>query len=310
MGLFNYLFGESSQVQSLKINSKKRRALWKKLLEEYPQKESLSKFFKFDEVDNAMKHPKELEITLNAIEALIDKELVHIDEEERTEIEIITDLKKLNSRENRNETENLNFILGEKSQKQEAILNLLKKIHEVLKLQLHTLKLIKTNPKNKRDLLLQLFTLIFHSEAMLYGKFTSTRIDEGTKKRIEEIIHAILNEEKYEEAASDVNEIILEKMIAQMRDDTSKNKYRKYAVKIYSNLAEICGAPLPRDEELTLGINKLDALIKNNENELLKIVKKNLPKKTTKEEVELIARAFKKAYEKGAFFELEVLFAT
>ena len=72
MGLFNHLFGDSSEIaREASYDAETRIRLWEEHLRNYQERSNLSKFFKFDEVDNALANPPNLYAVLEKIESLI-----------------------------------------------------------------------------------------------------------------------------------------------------------------------------------------------------------------------------------------------
>ncbi len=311
MGLFNHLFGGKKRIaEELKLDEKKRLVLWKKHIQNYPKKEELSRYFSFRDIDNALKDINALDNVMRQIESLILQELVNIKDEEKTDKEILADLGRLTSEQSKNETNGLNVTIEDEYYKQKALLKLFKKIHEVLKLELHAINAIKKHPENMRELLLYLFRLIFHQEAYLYHIYLKKSSDRSLDEEINKITRAILLEQEFKKEVQSAEDRFVRSVVEIMGvegSEETKHHYRKLAESIYFRLAEMAGAPI-KIGDITKGIERLERLMRN-DGVMFEIIKKERPKYSN-EKILWIIKAFRKAYSEGHFLELESEFAT
>ncbi|MBU1200933.1 MAG: hypothetical protein KJ583_04300 [Nanoarchaeota archaeon] len=309
MGLLNHLFGSKKGIaKELVMDDKKRMALWNEHLTNYALREKLSKHFNFGNVDKALQDFETTEKVLRQIETLISPELVNIANEEKTDEEILVDLERLKSN---SEIEKLSDVVVSVKQKQSALLKLFHGILNVLKVELHLIRLIRKKPSNSRDLLLRLFEIIFHQEARLYKVFREQYFFEENKHihgNIVRIARAIILEEEVKEEMETDEEKFVREMVKQMIPDESRRRYRKLGEDIFFILAEMAGAPMPRGEDITEGIKRMEGFMKNDEI-MYKIVKKFRPKYDNPK-IRGVILAFRKAYNLGHFEELESEFAT
>lgn len=324
MGLLNHLFGGKKGIaRELILDTEKRIHLWQQHIADYPKREALAKHFSFANVDSALKNINTLEDVLAQLEELVSKDLVEIEEEERTDEEILADLVRLTSRESSHESEQWHASLVEEFDKPKIVLKILKKVHDVLVLELHTMRRIRQRRGNTKELLLFLFRLIFHQEAFLYNALNQKSVYEEVSK----IVRAVLFEEKLKKEVQSDEDKFIRAMVEIMGNEESKHRYRKIGEEIFIELAELAGAPLSRDEDITDGLARMKslmtdeelmaALIKQieqlmmNEGGLFSIIRKLLPRsKYSDEKVLWVMKAFRKSYDLGHFIDLEGHFAT
>ncbi len=309
MGLLNHLFGSKKGIaKELAMDDNKRMALWNEHLANYKLREELSKHFNFGNVDKALQDFKTTEIVLRQIEALISPELVNIADEEKTDEEILADLIRLKSN---SEIEKLADTVVSMQQKQSALLKLFHEILNVLRAELHLIRLIRKKPSNSRDLLIRLFEIIFHQEARLYKVFREQYFFEENKHihaNIMRITRAIILEEEVKEEMETDEEKFAREMVKQMAPDESKRRYRKLGEDIFFMLAEMAGAPMPRGEDITEGIKRMEGFMKNDE--IMHEIVKKLRPKYDDTKLKGVILAFRQAYNLGHFEELESEFVT
>jgi len=307
MGLLNHLFGSKKGIaKELVIDDNKRMALWDEYLTNYKLRENLSKHFNFGNIDKALQDFKTTEKLLRQIETLISPELVDIAKEEKTDEEILADLKRLKSNA---EIEKLSEAVMSVKQIQAELLKLFHEITNVLKAELHLIRLIRKKPS--KDLLFTLFKIIFHQEARLYKIFREEYFFEENKHihtNIMRIARAIILEEKVKEEMETDEEKFAREMVKQMAPDESRRRYRKLGEDIFFELAEMAGAPMPRGEDITEGIKRMEGFMKSDEI-MYKLVKK-LRSEYDNTKINGIILAFRKSYNLGHFEELESEFAT
>ncbi|MBR9701116.1 hypothetical protein GOV11_04590, partial [Candidatus Woesearchaeota archaeon] len=267
MVLFNHLFGNSKNLaKELIMDDNKRLVLWKKLMHDYEEREKLSKHFNHHNVETALKDFEATEKVLAKIEALIPQDLVTIDDEEKTDEEILADLKSVKIR---NDIENLSFTIRDAKEKQAHIIELFHEILRVLKTELKIIRIIRKNPPNIRDLMLQLFELIYRREEYLYMIFQKRYYYEESyhiHDYVTKIANAILLEEKIEEEKeTDAEKFAREmesEMMKHMSSYESEHEYRVLGEEIFLKLAEMSGAP---STDILKGINRMEAFMAKDE---------------------------------------------
>lgn len=313
MGLFTHLFGSKRSIaKKLVMDDNRRMGLWNEHLANYALREELSKQFNFGNVDKALRDFRATDKILRRIEALISPELVNIADEEKTDEEILADLELL---KNNVEIEHLADAVVSVKQKQSALLELFHEIWNVLKAELHLIRLIRKNiqknSSHSRDLLLRLFKIIFYQEARLYGVFREQYFFKENKHVHQDIVRiarAIMLEEKVKEEIETDEEKFAQEMVKQMAPGESRRRYRKLGEDIFFILAKMAGAPMPRGEDITKGIKRMEELMEDNEI-MYKIVKKLRPKYNDVK-IKGVILAFRQAYNLSHFEELESEFAT
>lgn len=309
MGLLNHLFGSKKDLaKELFMDDNKRMDLWNKHLTNYMLRKQLSKQFNYGNVDRALQNFDTTNEILNQIESLIFPEFVNISDEEKTDKEILADLERLKSM---HEIGTLSDAVVSAKQKQSALLKLFREILGVLKVELHLIRLIRKKPKNLRDLLLKLFEIIFHHEDRLYKVFREQDFFDENKpihQNIVRIARAIILEEEVKEEMETDEEKFAGEMVKQMIPGESRRRYRKLGEDIFFILADMAGAPMPRGEDITKGIERMEGFMKNDEI-MYKIVKKLRPKYDDTK-LKAVILAFRQAYNLGHFEGLKSEFAT
>lgn len=327
MGLFNHLFGNMPSVaREVRLDSQKRLQLWQEHLANYSERERLSSSFSFRNVDAALQDFDGLIRVLGSIERLIDRDIIDIEGEEKTESEILADLTRLVG--NSNDYTQLHDSVLEKVNMQKVLLAIFQRIHDVLKAELHAIKLIRQKPGNVRELLLLLFQLVFQREAILYRRFNpETFRDKLLADKVGRVANAILLGQELKKEVRSNEEKFISAMVKIMGNVESKHRYRRIGEEIFIELAELAGAPLSRDEEITEGLARMENLTKDeeltasvikrieqlmmNESGLFSIVRKLLPwSKYGDEKVLWVMKAFRKSYDLGHFIDLEGHLAT
>ena len=170
MGSFSHfvhlISGREGVAKDLVLNRKRLLDLWKEHLQNYGYREDLARLFKPGNLnDSKVVHSprfwNDLMPVLDKIEALISKDFITIHNEETSEEEILSDLKRLTLEESRKETVDLTDKIVHEFNKHRHLEKLFGKIHDILKLELHLIRLIRERPKNFPELLRGLFQLIF-----------------------------------------------------------------------------------------------------------------------------------------------------
>ncbi len=307
MTLLNHLFrSKKDSAKELKTDDKKRIKLWQEHIDNYPKREELVKFFNYKNVDMALKDFNALNEVLGQIEALVSKELINIDDEEKLDHEILDDLKKLKSR---NDIENISRALVYDKRKTQALIELFLEIHNVLKAELHLIRLIRKKPENLKALILQLFDIVNFNEAMLYKAFRKDYyFDPSLHKEIVRIANMFLLEQEWEDAVITDEEKFADDMVLKMSNDYSKHHYRILGMNIYEALAKSAGAPVEEFEETEAVMKKFRVLMADDDF-MYKLIKKIGPK-YNELKIKAAIIAFRKAFDLGAYMELEYEFLT
>lgn len=307
MGLLTHLFGKKKDIaKELVMDDNKRLALWNKYISIYTTKDLLSRAFSFTNIDRAVRDFEATKQVLEKIESLISPELVNINDEEKLDAEILADLERLKSTA---EIEGITWTLVYEKKKQVALLAVFREIHDLLKTELHLIQLIRQKPSNVKELLLRLFKLIIHNEALLCKPFIKEfYFDKSAHARIAKLAEAVILEEEIKEEIETDEEKFVKEMVKKMGLEESKHRYRKLAEDIYYELAERAGAPLGMKGDIIKGIERLEKLMKDDAC-MLSIVKKLRPKYDDVK-IQAVILAFRKAYDLGHFMELEALFVT
>lgn len=312
--MLNHLFGNNSRenkdtARKLVMDENKRMTLWNEHLSTHLLREKLCENFNFKNVDSALQNFEATKDILIQLENLISPEFVNINNEEKNEVEILDDLKKLKTN---SELDKLCDDVVYLKQKQSNIIALFDEMLLVLRTELHLIQLLKTNPINSRDLLLKLFEIIFHKEARLYQVFMEKTFRREENKHIHFAIvkiarSIILEEELKEEIESDEEKFVRE-IVTKMGLSESRNSYRLMAENMYLDLADMAGAPLRNDEDILDGINRLGEFIKDDV-VMYNLVKKLKPKYTDLE-IKMVILAFRFAFDLGHFDDYNSEFAT
>jgi len=314
MGLLNHLFGNKKTLgkEVLTDEKKKNRInIFERYIVSFEEKEELAKQFSFKNINSTLQNPELFTQTLNQIEALITEELIEAKNEEKLDHEILSDLKRINSDKGQAEITNLTSQIVYGRQKQTAIIELLRRIHAVLTLELHTIKLMRKKPANLKDIALHFFELIFFREAVLVKVLRAESFHEenaATHRVIWDIAQAVILEEELKEEIISDEEKFVDEMVKKMGFEDSRNHHRRLGETIYLDLVQLTGAPFTDGEAVMKGIEALKKLIQD-EQLLYQIIKKNRPKYTDAK-IRVAVMAFKKAYDLGHFVDLEETFLT
>ena len=136
-----------------------------------------------------MADTNELVAVLNDIKALISNELITISHETKSDEDILEDINNLKPR---GIIEDLSLEIVKSKQKIEGLNSLLNEILNYLKTELHIIELILLDPAHSKELLLKLFSIIYHSEESLYEIFNEENFTDKSKPEYDEITR-ILN---------------------------------------------------------------------------------------------------------------------
>jgi hypothetical protein len=293
-----------NKVKKLEMDKKQLLTLWQQHLENYQKREELCKHFSKNNINNTLKNFDVTISILEQIKALISLEIINIDNEEKLDKEIITDLEKLKPLR---ELERLTGNFVHERNKQTTLLSIFQEIHDILKIELHLITLIKKRPSNVKELLFQLFTLIFRNEAELYKPFMEHSFFEKEKYfELLKIITATLNQKEVESETVEeaLNKILAEKVLEQMRvSEEELNEYRELGEDIYIFLANIAIKQLPEGDIVDIK-GKMDELVKDN-TLLYKIIKK-LKSKYDDEKINAVIIAFHEAFTEFDYLDEEI----
>lgn len=312
MGLLNNLFGDRSSIaREIRLDSQKRLQLWQEHLVNYSKRERLSSSFSFANVDAALQNFDGLIVVLGEIERLIDLDVIDIVGEEKAESEILADLIRLvgHSRD----YEQLHESVLEEENTQQALLAIFQRIYEVLRAELHAIKLIKQKPGNVRELLLLLFQLVFQREAILYRRFNPASFrDKLLADKVGRIANAILLEQEFKEEANADENAFVRRMVTGMGNAESRNRFRVLAESIHDELLERIGAPWRTADEFERGFKEFEELI-GNDASMVGIIAEVIGKRHLRyrqEDIPIILKAFRQSYDRGHFDDLASGFGT
>ena len=312
MGLLNHLYGHTKAgektARKLVMDDTQRLQLWQTHLANYLQREQLSKHFSFKNIDAALADFNTTKGILAQIDALILPELITLAGEQKNEAEIMADFQKL-----RDVAAIQVLVQGlvHDRKKHITLPILFGEIHDLLLTELHLLRLIQQKPANLKNLLLQLFELIFTREAFLYKPFREDSYlaqNKAIHAEITVLARAVLLEEELQEKIETAEEVFTREIVGKMAPGESKRSYRKLAEDIYGVLAERAGAPVARGVDIAQAIAEIEAAIRD-DTLMYSIVKKLRPKYDDIK-IKGVVLAFRKAYALGHFEELQGMFAT
>ena len=310
MGLLNHLFGgRKGTATELLFDEQKRVTLWQQHLADYSKREALAKFFNFANVNNAVANWVALDAVLQQIAGLISQDLIEISAEERADAEIVADLASLTRGERSADPLSMHTALAISLEKQEIVIKIVKRIHDVLLLELEAIRRIRQRPPNSVELLGYLFRLIFHQESYLYKALSvEGYYDRSVGNEVNKIARAVLLEKEFKKEVITDEMRFVSNMVKIMGNQESNHHYRKLGEAIYFELAERAGAPMKKGQDLTVGIRRLEKLMRDN-NIMFAIVKAKRPAYSD-EKVMWVIKAFRKSYDLSHFEELESEFAT
>ena len=304
MGLLNHIFRNTKEVAGqIALDDEKRVALWNEHLANYSRRAELAKPFAQGKVDDSLKDFDAVKIKLDEIGMLISPELVNIENEEKTDQEIVKDLETLKSVQ---EIERLASLIMSAEGKQKAMVELFKEILNVLKTELHLIKLARKNPANEKELLGQLAKLVNENETHLYKVFweqPGARNSDELHKEIVKITRAILVEEEIRDELVADEQAFVNELVKKMSPSGGKNDYRELAEDIFLGLTEMAGSPLGKGEDGLGTIGKMKELMRSDE-KMEGLVKKLRPA-YDESKVKCVVAAFREAYRLGNLIDFE-----
>jgi hypothetical protein len=273
----------------------------------YPQRESLCMHFSYKNVDKAIEDWAGTLQVLDKIRSTIHPDMVSIHHEEELDEEILADLGRL-----KGEISQLSSDFVYEEDKQTTLLTLLKKMHDVLRTELHLIRDIIKRPSNVRDLLLRLFDIICHVETKLYEVFNEEHFhDKSAHEKLMKIARAVIMQEELEDKLETDEEIFAREVIKKLAPQPIEHDYSKLANGIFERLSERAGASRSLKEETDPYFVEeiLDRMEKEmGDTALLTQIIKELRPAYREYEIKAIIIAFRQAYRLGSFINLEEMF--
>ncbi len=320
MGSFSHFVhlmgGGEGIAKDLTLNRKRLLDLWKEHLQNFTHREDLARLFKpgnlnVPKVVYSPRFWRDLQPVLDKIEALISRDFITIRDEEKSEEEILSDLKRLTSKESRAEIVDLTDSIVHEFNKHQQLRKLFKKVHDILNAELHVIPLIREKPKNFPDLLKGLFQLIFQEEPRLYRIFKEEDFvfDKPAFFEIERIATAVFLGEELKEELVTAEDAFAKLAVRIMEDPDSEHEYRELGEKIYIGLAKLI-PPFARiliRGDITEWEERIRELILNDGvmTKVTESVLQNKNKTYDTAHVKGLIRAFRKSYGLEHFRELE-----
>lgn len=307
MGFLNHLLGGRRRIrEELKLDTKKRLELWQTHIANYNKRVELAKKFTPKTVDEALKDLAALDGILKQAKDLISEEIIDTEDEEKTDSEILADLKILTSGNKREVMWKLAQSVATESRKQQYIISLLRKAHDILRIELHAINSMmdkERRPENMRDMLIHLSDLVIRHEGYLYMPFMqeSYKTDEYLFKDVDRVVRAVLLEEEIEERILKGEEKFVSDMVRIVGSDYI-HPLRQIAVNIYNQLLRQVGAPFHDDGECENGLKRMRELVED-DRFLNDIIITNCSK-FSDERIMSIMKAFRKSFKLGHFEDI------
>jgi hypothetical protein len=304
MGLLNHLFGNAKgTIKELAMDEGKRMELWKQHVANSELRDSISRHFNYKNVDAAVLNFDETLKVLEQIESSISPELITIDEEFKVDKETLEELKYL---EILCHVDGIKETFGSLKKKEKILIELFQKIYKCLMAELHLIRLIKKKPDNVRELLLELFELLYHLEGRLYKVFRDKYYaDENARihSDITRITRAIFLQEKIKQEKETDDEKFARELRREMTQPESTHRYRKLGESILEKIAEIAGSPFSKEaDEYMSGLKKMERLIEDDK--LMHDLVRKLKPKYGVMKIKLVVDAFRSAYTYQHFEDL------
>ncbi|MEA2037325.1 MAG: hypothetical protein U9O94_07475 [Nanoarchaeota archaeon] len=279
----------------------KRIALWHQLLSNYEKKNEDSKHFSRKNIKITLENWDFVLDKLEQIEALIPKDLVSIEGEEKLEKEIVEDIERLM---------NLNLIrindnIAEDKDRLSEFIKLLSEIHNFLETELYLIRIIRGKPHNVEALLIKLYLLISLDEHRLYEVFREDRHDDAELyKEIHDFAIAVITHEKVKKRILSEEEKFARLAAEKMIQDESRNAYRKLAEAILFELARMAGGPYKErpDDDIEEGVLKMEGFV-NSDAILHEIIHKLRPG-YDEMKIRAVIWAFRKTFNNGYFVDI------
>ena len=188
MGILNIIFGRKKRIaKELSIDINKRMEIMADYIGSYREKRKLAE--KLKALDTPLNEKMSL---LEQMKKLIPEELVDITNEQRTEKEIRRDLKALATNFESERLQSLGHAFSAEYELSGHALRFLKKLYEILQLELHTIELFKKNPRKIDTDSYHLWVLIDRTELMIWRRLNYESYgDEKRKRMIQRAIEII-----------------------------------------------------------------------------------------------------------------------
>ena len=322
MGLLNYLFRDKKSIaQDLAITNTRRMELWQEHLENYSRRREIvwtihNKIY--DPSKKIITTPPFVKIRYNEsdfveyapllaeLESLISPDIINLNEEVKSEKEIIDDVKDLTEMLkdiHENELGSLMKKLASGRIKQQGLLQVFKKIYDLLQVELQLIKMIQKNPPKDIENFNYLHTLI-EEEGKLYSPFkkgsyfTDTTINED----IQRFTRAILLNEKIKEKVETAEEKFARKLARDFNPDNDSDSLSSYGIlaeKIYSSLVKLAKKELAKDAAIEYVVMKVEDLM-NNDAIMMDILKRLRPSFDDVKD-RIVTTVFRNAFESGHF---------
>jgi|SRR3989338_4240278 len=147
MGLFDHLLMDKKKIKAKAkesiLTKKEKERLWQIYKDDFKKRLELSRYFNFVNIHQALRDFDALDLQLEKIQLLIHKDIANIKEEEENEEKLFNELKYLAWGGHIGQINNAYNDTLTLSHKEIALIGILKKIPEILKLELRTLKKIR-----------------------------------------------------------------------------------------------------------------------------------------------------------------------
>ena len=213
MGLLNRLFGSTESI-AIEIKEGEEFIIkhWKDYLATIPKKKKII---------NKLSLGDKFQSNLQELEKLLKLELVDISDEEKEELELISDLDAMGHSEKIERVHTLARCLGYAATKYKYAHKLLDTLHSILKSQMHLVEKLQKESKKNEELISH-FKSQFELEFEIQNKikkletFRSWRFSDSVKEKTREIFHnlflAVVTGEKIISPMNSEEEKLLEKM--------------------------------------------------------------------------------------------------
>jgi len=310
MGFLSRLIKSKEGLAKETITDKEtRKELWEEHISvNYPKRQAFAKQFSPRDIDNTLGKLDRVESLLAELEDLVSKDIVTIENEEKTEDEIIKDLKILASQKSKDHSEKLIVKIATEHHNQKNFFIIFIKIHRVLKLELHIIRLVRKKLKSRdhsniRNLLEALFTLVYHQESKLYRIFEPEAFaDRLAGDQISSIARSFILGEEFGQQKKSAEAKFIAYMVELFGSDDPGQYYVRLAESVFSSLSERAKLMSKDSENYYEWIENFERLL--DDNGVLPELIRKFHRKTDDEEIRLITAAFRKSFNLNHFEEL------
>lgn len=314
----------------LHVDEERMMFLFNEHVRNFALREGLARQFSFHvlnnkEVYDAFIGTGAVKTVLRQLEGLISSEFVHIRDEATDGEKILADLKRLTARGSSEETERWNKVILDGIVSEDELRLILGKIYAVLKLELHTIRLILEGAPNQHELLGYLFRLIFHQEAYLYTTLRENELREkGLFERTMRGVRALLLRQRFKEDVETAENKAEAKVVKLMGADRPAgvvnsvlsfvtgrtalmNRYREVVERVFARLIDESGARDVNENDEELPYEKFEKMMENSQylSQAIAQALGELHIRHTAQDIQTLARAFRKAFDEGHFENLE-----